>query len=118
MTKINETFVKGVSAPNRPNKLYYDEDLKGFALRVTKAGAKAFVLNYSIHGRERRQTIGGYPGWSAKAAREEAKSLRRQVDRGSIRLKYETKDETHRPSQTFGRSTPLSTSPTLLRERR
>lgn len=82
MPKINETFVKGVSAPNRPNKLYYDEDLKGFALRVTKAGAKAFVLNYSIHGRERRQTIGGYPGWSAKAAREEAKSLRRQVDRG------------------------------------
>ena len=51
-------------------------------MRVTAAGAKSFVLNYTIAGRERRLTIGGYPAWSVAAAREQAKSLRRRIDSG------------------------------------
>ena len=46
------------------------------------AGAKSFILNYTIAGRERRLTIGGYPAWSVAAARAQAKSLRRQIDSG------------------------------------
>jgi integrase len=38
------------------------------------------VLNYVVHGRERRMTIGRFPIWSATAAREEARALRRKVD--------------------------------------
>ena len=31
---------------------------------------------------ERRHTIGSFPDWSAKAARDEAKDLRKRIDRG------------------------------------
>src|SRR5690606_36017037 len=56
--------------------------VKGFGVRVTAKGAKAFVLNYYVGGRERRYTIGAYPAWTVAAARLEAKELRRRIDRG------------------------------------
>lgn len=82
MFKINETFCKKAEAPERGNKVYRDSELIGFGLRVTAAGTRSFVLNYTIHGRERRLTIGGFPTWTAASARDEAKRLRRQIDQG------------------------------------
>lgn len=82
MPKINETFAKKAEAPPKGNKVYRDQDLKGFGLCVTKTGSRSFVLNYSINGRERRMTIGTHPTWSAAAARDEAKKLKRLVDQG------------------------------------
>lgn len=82
MPKLNETFVKNASYPERGQKIYYDTDLPGFGIRVTKAGTKSFILNYHINKRERRFTIGKSPAWSAAAAREKAKELRRLVDQG------------------------------------
>ena len=43
-------------ASNRPYAIYYDPEVKGFGLRVTKAGFRAFVLNYRSRGVERRLT--------------------------------------------------------------
>ncbi|MBI6630363.1 tyrosine-type recombinase/integrase [Pontibaca salina] len=82
MIKINETFTRKADAPAKGNKLYRDGELTGFALRVTAAGSRSFVLNYTINKRERRMTIGNFPAWSAAAAKEEAKSLRRAIDQG------------------------------------
>ena len=44
----------------------------GFGLRVTPAGARAFILNYRTRagGRERRYTIGDLKTWATTAARE------------------------------------------------
>jgi integrase len=83
MQKINETFVKKVMPPASGNKIHYDADIAGFGLRITKAGAKAFVLNYHINRRERRFTIGKFPAWSAAAARAKATELRRLIDQGT-----------------------------------
>jgi Phage integrase, N-terminal SAM-like domain len=44
---------------------------------VTAAGVRAFVLNYSIGGIERRYTIGKSPGWNTSDARARAKDLER-----------------------------------------
>lgn len=82
MPKINETFTKKAEPPQKGNKVYRDQELKGFGLCVTKAGSRSFVLNYSLNGRERRMTIGSYPAWTAAAARDEAKRLKRLVDQG------------------------------------
>jgi integrase len=82
MPRINETFARRAPAPERGNKLYRDDDMTGFALRVTAAGARSFVLSYTIHKRERRLTIGAFPAWTAAAAREDARRLRRQIDQG------------------------------------
>src|ERR1700676_5393992 len=84
--KFDDRLVRELPAPASGNRITYDrggkEPVKGFGIRVTAAGAKAFVLNYTIAGRERRLTIGGYPAWSVAAARDRAKSLRRRIDNG------------------------------------
>jgi integrase len=80
--RLTDSIVRRVSVPAAGNRITYDAEVKGFGLRVTAAGAKAFVVNYRIDGRERRITIGAYPDWSVAAAREQAKALKRDVDRG------------------------------------
>jgi integrase len=82
--KLTDRFVKSAAAPDegRPYRIYYDHEVKGFGLRVTKAGFRAFVLNYRSRGVERRFTIGSFPDWKVSAAREEAKRLKRLVDQG------------------------------------
>lgn len=82
MPKINETFVKKVAPPTANHKIHYDSDIPGFGVRVTKAGTKSFILNYHINKRERRFTIGKFPAWTAAAARDKAKELRRLIDQG------------------------------------
>ena len=82
--KLTDRFVKLAAAPDegRPYRIYYDHEVKGFGLRVTKAGFRAFILNYRARGVERRYTIGSFPDWKVSAAREEAKRLKRFVDQG------------------------------------
>src|SRR5579864_6019499 len=83
--RIDDKFVRELTGPEKGNRIAYErgnDAVKGFGVRVTAAGAKSFVLNYTVAGRERRLTIGGYPTWKVAAAREQAKSLRRKVDGG------------------------------------
>jgi integrase len=82
--KLTDGFARSASAPadGKPQAIHYDDEVKGFGLRVTKGGARSFILNYRAHGIERRLTIGSYPDWRVAAAREEAKRLKRFVDQG------------------------------------
>jgi integrase len=90
MNNLNEETVKALAAPERGNKIYYFAGAvlqgvpapKGFGVRVTAAGARAFVLNYQLRGREYRFTIGQYPTWTALKAVREARELRQRIDRG------------------------------------
>lgn len=82
-TKLTDTIVKALVAPATGNRITYDTDVKGFGVRITAAGALAFILNYrTTTGRERRFTIGNFPDWKVAAARAEAADLKRRVDRG------------------------------------
>lgn len=82
-TKLTDSIVKNLPAPEKGNKILYDSEVKGFGVRVTAGGARSFVLNYRNRtGRERRYTIGAYPDWKVSAARDEAKELKRGIDRG------------------------------------
>ena len=81
--RITDAIAKRVSAGDRPQVFFWDADVKGFGLRVTNRGAKSFILDYRIGGRQRRITIGSYPDWSVAAARTEAGNLKREVDLGN-----------------------------------
>lgn len=81
--KLSDKLARELPAPQSGNKITYDSEIRGFGLRVTAKNARGFVLNYRIHGRERRITIGSYPNWTVVAARAEAKDLKRQIDRGN-----------------------------------
>jgi integrase len=64
--------------------MYWDGDEKtiGFGVRVYPAGGRSFFIDYRLDGRQRRYTIGAFPRWSADAARERAKELRKAIDLG------------------------------------
>ena len=64
--------------------MWWDDDRKatGFGVRSYPGGGKSFFVDYRIDGRQRRITIGPFPRWSADAARERAKELRKLIDRG------------------------------------
>ncbi len=85
------------------NKVHYDKEIKGFGVRVTAAGTRAFVLNYRQAGREKRITIGGWPVWTTKAARDRAKILLMDVDLGKDPLATRRAD---RSAPTFAESQP------------
>lgn len=92
-TKLTDTNVKALDPPATGSRITYDSDVKGFGVRVTAAGAKAFILNYrTTSGRERRVTIGAFPDWKTIAARDEAKALKRDIDRGEDPLEEREED--------------------------
>lgn len=80
--RLTDALVRKTLPPTRGQTMLWDADVKGFALRVTKGGAKSFVLDYRADGRQRRITLGAYPDWSVAAARQAAKELKRDVDQG------------------------------------
>ena len=81
--KLDTRRLAKLVAPKSGNRIYYDSDVSGFGFRVTAAGAGSFVLNYHTRsGRERRYTIGPASEWTVTAARNEAKELKRQIERG------------------------------------
>jgi integrase len=88
--KLNEDTIKALPVPDTGNRITYFAGAtiqgakapRGFGVRVTAGGARAFVLNYRLRGREYRYTIGAYPDWSALKAVRAARDLRQRVDRG------------------------------------
>jgi integrase len=82
--RLDNDFVRTVETPESGGVTYWDNDPKviGFGVRVYAGGGRSFFVNYRIDGRERRFTIGAFPRWSVTAARERAKELRTEIDRG------------------------------------
>ena len=84
MAQLTDRILKTLAAPGTGNRIYYDDQITGFGLRITAAGAKSFILNYRIGGRERRFTLGAYgpDQWTLVRARKRAGELRRMIDNG------------------------------------
>lgn len=111
--KLDDRVVRDAELPVQGNRITYDTRFPGFGLRVTAGGARSFVFNYRIKGRERRITIGQYPAWTVLAARKQAEHLRRQVDTGvdplegrisereapTVRALFDQYEEEHLPTK-------------------
>jgi integrase len=68
--------------PGREQDFLRDADRNGLRVRVTAAGAKAFVFEKKVSRRTVRWTIGDVRAWSIPAARQEARRLAALVDQG------------------------------------
>jgi len=60
----------------------WDTVVPGFGVRCTLGGIKSFVVQQRVNGVERRVTIGQFGTWTLDQAREEARTLLRDMDRG------------------------------------
>lgn len=81
--KINKTFVDKAEVPMGKDQVFYrDSELKGFALRVTAAGTKSFVVEKNIGNKVRRITLGKYGALTAEQARKEAQKVIGQIATG------------------------------------
>lgn len=79
-------YLDQVEPPEAGQRFYFDNHRdapRGFGLRVTKAGGRAFILQYTVEGRQRRKTIGDYPTWTLEAARATARELVQRIAKGS-----------------------------------
>jgi integrase len=81
MITITEQLVKCLkkTPPATGYVIHSDDKIKGFGIRITANGVISFILNYTIHGRERRCTVGGWPELSVQIARDKALDLRRGI---------------------------------------
>jgi hypothetical protein len=63
-------------------KTYLLSDGRGLGLEVRPNGRKYWVIRYWVHGKERRTSVGAYPGVSLREARDKNDDLRRALKAG------------------------------------
>ena len=86
--KINKSNVEALPIPlvkeagKTAQKRYYDDNLKGFGVRVTSGGTRAFFVEKLIKKKLCRITLGRYPELTAEMAKNEAKKLLGQIAMG------------------------------------
>lgn len=86
--KINKSNVEALPIPlvkeagKTAQKRYYDDNIKGFGVRVTSGGTRAFFVEKSIKNKLCRITLGRYPELTAEMAKNEAKKLLGQIAMG------------------------------------
>jgi integrase len=79
---FSATRLQQVTPPNRGAIYVYDTAAAGLAMRVTKAGARTFVLYRRIRGRPTRITLGPITGMTIPDARRAVQRILGQVAAG------------------------------------
>src|SRR5262245_33547863 len=73
--KLTKRTVDALPKPDK-DKVYWDDGLTGFGIRVRAGGSKTFIVQYrNAQGKERKITVGRYVMVTADEEREQAKSV-------------------------------------------
>ncbi len=68
--------------PGKGQTIHWCTKAPGLGLRVTAAGAKAYIFQGRLHGASLRVTIGSPNAWPLKKAQTEARRLQTLIDQG------------------------------------
>jgi integrase len=84
MANITKALVERAKAkaPVAGQIFIRDDELTGFALRVTARGVRAFVWEGRVQGRVQRRTLGQYPALTVLQARKRALEIKTKVVNG------------------------------------
>lgn len=82
MVKLTKRHVESLAAPDT-ECILWDDELSGFGLRIYPSGRKVYVVQYKLHGRTRRKTMGKHGVVTADEARRDAKLVQADVARGA-----------------------------------
>ncbi len=82
--RLNDRRVAALPVPTIEERQrdYWDDALRGFGVRVSYGGKRAFVVRYRVAGRLRRLTLGPYPDLSLADARLKARQVLGDVAHG------------------------------------
>lgn len=84
MTRLTKSFIDKITPPPTGYALHWDEQDRGFGLRVTSDGKRTYIVQGRIHGKEARITVGPHgvftPDQARETAREHLRSMRRGID--------------------------------------
>jgi integrase len=83
------------------DKIWFDDDIAGWGLRIRGGGKRAWIFQYAIGGRTRRLTFGTYPAMSVTTARAQAEQLHAQTKLGRDPAQEKADVKAH-AGETFG----------------
>jgi len=95
MARITQQSVKNLVTGKPVAKIVWDEELRGFGVRLTEAGTITYVLDYYFGGVKRRYCIGRHPEFTPDTARAKAMALKVDIANGHNPLaeRHAWKDE-------------------------
>ena len=81
--RLTQTSLVRIALPaGIDDKIFFDEELPGFGLRVRAGGSRKFVVHYRQGGAQRRHTIGAANVLTLDEARKRARKILVAVDDG------------------------------------
>ena len=80
--RLTSQSMDAMKAPTKGNLIDWDTQVVGLGARITAAGARSFVLRFSMANREQRMTLGPYPDLNVSAARDMARRLKGDIAHG------------------------------------
>ncbi|WP_420861930.1 tyrosine-type recombinase/integrase [Algirhabdus cladophorae] len=82
MPKLTKRLVDSMP-PEPKERIHWDDDLKGFGVRVYPTGRKVYVVQFRANGRTRRKNLGQHEVLTTEEARRDAKLVQADVARGA-----------------------------------
>jgi hypothetical protein len=82
--RITERNAKSAAIPSEGQALYFDDDVKGFGVRVTSKGGRSWIVEVRRRSRSQRITIGPVAEISAAEARARALGINLQRCLGAL----------------------------------
>lgn len=97
--KLTDKSIADLTLPaDTSDRVIFDQDLPGFGLRIRASGARSWIVQYAVHGRTKRVTLGSTKVFDAHAARAAAKDVMAKVRLGGdpAKEKNERREEATR----------------------
>ncbi|MDP1550508.1 MAG: integrase family protein [Nitrosomonas sp.] len=80
--KLTKSKVEGFPVPIDGQALYWDDELRGFGVRVTPSGARSYIAQGRVSGKTRRVTLGAHGKLTCDEARKRARAALVALDDG------------------------------------
>jgi integrase len=80
--KLTKVLVENAQIPPTGQEFLRDNEITGFALRITSSGGRSFIWEGRVKRRMRRITLGRYPDISVQIARQKAQAIRGELANG------------------------------------
>ena len=91
MPRLNQKYVQSLVSDTARERVFMDEEVPSFGVRVSAAGRKTYFVRYRVGGgrgaQERRQSLGCHPVVSAEQARQAAKDVLARARLGADPMK-------------------------------